>query len=125
MSPPRTSNSSQSLPVRIVDWNRRNIQGLCGLLIQSAVRTMFVVMSDVFGRDQLDMAATEYEDPVETLMADGVRESFGEGAVRQAPWPGPRARSLRANSAGANERRPCTKESATSLRLGRPSDSPG
>ena len=68
--------SSQSRRVRIVDRSRH--RALWGPLIQSALRTMFVVMSDVLGQNLLEMASTEDEDAVETLSADGAHESFGE-----------------------------------------------
>jgi hypothetical protein len=70
---------SQSLRVRIVDRSRHRSQGLWSLLVQSAVRTVLVVVSDVLGQDLLEMTSTENEDPVETLSADGAHEPLGEG----------------------------------------------
>jgi hypothetical protein len=62
--------SSQSLRVRNMDRSRHQNQALWSPLIQSKVRTMFVVVSDVLDEDLMEMASTEDEDPVETLSAN-------------------------------------------------------
>jgi hypothetical protein len=76
---------SQARHARIVDWNRRNTQGLWSLLIQSAVGTMTVVVRDVFGQDLFEMAASENEHPVEALSAHGTHEPFGERIRSRGP----------------------------------------
>ena len=57
-------------------------------LIQGTVRTVFVVVNEVSGRDLLEMASTEDEELVQTLSAGRAYESFGERIPRQGLEPG-------------------------------------
>ena len=61
-----------------MDRSRHRLQALWSSQIQSAVRTVFVVVSDVLGQNLFEMVAAEDEDPIETLSADGAHEWLGE-----------------------------------------------
>jgi hypothetical protein len=52
-------------------------------LIQRAVRTMALVVRQVLGQDLLEMTASEYEEPVQTLSTDGDQRN-----VRRRHSPG-------------------------------------
>src|SRR5664280_346992 len=49
------------------------------LLIEPPVPPVSVVVDDVVGQDIFQMASTEDQHPVQTLMTDGVDEALGEG----------------------------------------------
>jgi len=70
--------SSHSLRLRIVDRSRRQTQASWCPLIQSAVRAVIVVVSDVFDQNLFEMARAEDEKPVQALSANGAHESFDE-----------------------------------------------
>ena len=48
------------------------------LLIMGAVRRMTVVVREVLDQNLLEMTASEYEEPVQALPADGADEAFGQ-----------------------------------------------
>jgi len=81
------------------------------------MRTMFVVVSDVFGQNLLEMVSTEDEDPVEALSAHGAHESFGERVC-------PRGSNGRLDDAGAF-RAEHLVETGGELRVSVPDEKPG
>jgi hypothetical protein len=64
--------------VRMLHPIRRKTQVLRRSLMQGAVRAMTVVVRELLGQDPLKMSASEDEEPIQTLSADGTEETLGE-----------------------------------------------
>jgi hypothetical protein len=63
----------------MVDWIRRNSPTERCVLIKRAMRAVLVVVGEVPGKDLLEMAPTEDEEPIEALSTDGSDEALGKG----------------------------------------------
>ncbi len=76
--------SSSVFRVGIGDWDDRFGERQGASLIEGSVRPMSVVVLHVLGEDGFEVAASEDEEPVQALSADGADKPLGDG-VRAAP----------------------------------------